>query len=160
MILVTRAHPIPHLNVQKCYEACSRLVETSTLTTSNVLQTPEKLLVPRGPNLTADSSSCVISLRFTTGWNLGCSLWTLGAPSTQKKKKKKKEYLYIFTLTVPYYQDLPRGEHTEHSAGVKRRRKRVCASPPLPGVQLSIKCKAQYGISSCVLDSAGTEGCG
>lgn len=81
-------------------------------------------------------------------------------PINSKKKKKKKEYLYIFTLTVPYYQDLPRGEHTEHSAGVKRRRKRVCASPPLPGVQLSIKCKAQYGISSCVLDSAGTEGRG
>lgn len=36
----------------------------------------------------------------------------------------------------------------------------ACTSPMFPRVQLSIRCKAQCGISFCALVSAGTQGCG
>ena len=50
-------------------------------------------------------------------------------------------------------------DHTDHNAGVSWR-PRLCALVGLSRVQLSIMCRAQYGISFYVSLSAGIERCG
>lgn len=69
-------------------------------------------------------------------------------------REKKMKCLKIFTMMVLRTASQRTQRRCEEGA------EGACASPMFPRVQLSIRCKAQCGISFCALVSADTQGCG